>query len=143
MFDYADGQLIRRVDVSNAKAGESAGYRMAKGYFCIRVDGVQLLRHRLVWIWHYGADPGCTLDHVNNVKGDDRIENLQQLSHRDNVLKSCERRDLPPNVHHSGRSNKPYVGKFWYQGRSFEAGRHRTVEEAVAAVEAKRREVEA
>jgi hypothetical protein len=32
----------------------------------------------------------CNVDHINNIKNDNRLENLQILSHRENVIKSKE-----------------------------------------------------
>lgn len=47
--------------------------------------------HRIMWAWHYGEVPeGMVVDHIDNkheTLDDYRLENLQLLSPRDNVLK--------------------------------------------------------
>ena len=47
--------------------------------------------HRIMWAWHYGEVPeGMVVDHINNkheTLDDYRLENLQLLSPRDNVVK--------------------------------------------------------
>ena len=44
--------------------------------------------HRLVYAWFYGsAEAGYVVDHINDIKTDNRIENLQLLTPGDNVWK--------------------------------------------------------
>ena len=44
--------------------------------------------HRLVWENFVGPIPeGYVVDHINNDKKDNRLENLQLLTHKENVLK--------------------------------------------------------
>ena len=41
--------------------------------------------HRYIWTQHYGdIPPNMTIDHINGKKDDNRIENLQLLSHKQN-----------------------------------------------------------
>jgi hypothetical protein len=49
----------------------------------------QKYRHaRLVWIYHNGDIPdNLVVDHINHIRHDDRIENLQLLSYSDNCKK--------------------------------------------------------
>jgi len=53
------------------------------------------LVHRLVWETFNGEIPkGYEIDHINAVRDDNRLENLQLLSHLDNMRKAhCGRKD--------------------------------------------------
>jgi hypothetical protein len=42
----------------------------------------------VIWEMHYGpVTPGMQIDHKNNIRDDNRIENLQELTHGDNIKK--------------------------------------------------------
>lgn len=70
-----------RVDVSNIKKGRTAGtVNGARGYRQIRVDKRVVMEHRLVWLRVYGAFPKGEIDHINGDHGDNRIENLRDVS---------------------------------------------------------------
>ena len=44
--------------------------------------------HKVIWEMHYGSvTPGMEIDHKNNMPNDNRIENLQELTHGDNSKK--------------------------------------------------------
>ena len=110
IFDYVDGELIWKVARSNAtKVGQSAGGSSC-GYCRIFVLGARHMRHRLVWAWHHGSPGALEVDHINNVRGDDRIENLQLLDARANTSKD-KGRSLPTGVYERG-------GRFYAQMRA-------------------------
>jgi hypothetical protein len=51
--------------------------------------------HRIIWETFNGEIPkGMTIDHINNIPYDNRIENLQLLSRTDNTKKSVRRKSL-------------------------------------------------
>lgn len=86
-LEYRDGVLYR--------AGVAAGNINADGYCHIKLGGKTHKRHRLVWEMFKGPIPaGEEIDHINGVKGDDRIENLQLLSRRRNTMKGVIERGL-------------------------------------------------
>ena len=82
LFDYReDGALVRRVWVnSSSKVGAVAGSRRNNGYVATRVDGVERLNHRLVWLWHHGYLPEHGLDHIDRVRSNNSIENLREVT---------------------------------------------------------------
>jgi len=93
LFSYQDGQLLRD--------GKVAGSINRHGYCNIRINKKQYYRHRLVWKMLKGEDPDY-IDHINGVKGDDRIENLRSTSQRFNTSdgwKRHKRSGLPTGVH--------------------------------------------
>ena len=69
---------------------------MHKGYYQVNINGKVNSWHRLVWEHFNGPIPaGMDIDHNNetNDKTDNRIENLQLLSHKDNARCSLKRKD--------------------------------------------------
>lgn len=70
------------------------GALTAKGYLrvCMNVDGRQrhFLAHRIVWVSANGPVPvGRTIDHVNTIKTDNRLDNLEVVSSRENMRRAA------------------------------------------------------
>ena len=92
-FEYRDGAFFYTKQVSpRVQIGQSAGGPNRRGYWKIHItDPVigkklkKFKRSRLVWLWHHGAFPCGEIDHINGDKGDDRIENLRDVSRVDNM----------------------------------------------------------
>ena len=59
------------------KIGCIAGYKGSKGYIQIGYKGKEYKAHILAWILHYGLLPKYKIDHINEVKHDNRICNLR------------------------------------------------------------------
>ena len=88
LFEYRDGELIRKVRAgSRGQIGDSAGC-LSGGRVRVRVEGKYYLRYRLIWIFHHGDIPdGLQVDHIDNtgLKSDDRIENLRLANGTQNM----------------------------------------------------------
>lgn len=86
---YEDGKLYwtkkacKRVIVGDeAKAIGSVGYKV------VGFKGKQYLAHRVIWFLVKGEQPPKILDHINNDKLDNRIENLRGVTQNQNQYNS-------------------------------------------------------
>ena len=122
LFSYHRGKLYR---------GEcEAGYEEASGYRRVKVDGVLYFAHRLVWMWHHGSDPGPYLDHLNEDKSDNRIENLSPTTNSQNCAKGRRKHkksDLPAGV---ARHRNKYKAQRRVGDKLVYLGLHSTPEQA-------------
>ena len=75
----------------NAQPGMLAGNKTSKGYHKIRVElGISpVFAHRLAWYYVHGYMPDYSrmleIDHINGVKDDNRISNLREVTHLENM----------------------------------------------------------
>ena len=91
--------------------------------------------HSLVWD-AFGNKPrqGLTIDHIDADKKNNRINNLQLLTQRDNVAKSFQQRGrvLPTGVHYKPKTKK-YQTLIWINGENKSLGYFKTPREASLA----------
>jgi hypothetical protein len=85
-------------------AGKVAGnvHKKTK-YRIIKVNGENYKAHRLAWLLHYGVWPEDQIDHINNVRDDNRIENLREATHSQNSRNISSRKG----------STSKYLGVSW------------------------------
>lgn len=109
LFQYnSDGSLTRLVSRGTQKAGtKTIGKLDPSGYRRICVDSNHYLFHRIVWQWHYGDDPEF-VDHINNNRQDNRIENMSRVTKSNNT-----QHQLLPKNNTSG-----FFGVSWYKKKS-------------------------
>lgn len=100
LLDYnpETGAFTRRMSRRGAAAGSVAGSVHNRGYVQITVDGANHLAHRLAWLYVYGVWPTQDTDHINRVRNDNRIANLRDVSHRENMLNTGVRSDNTSGV---------------------------------------------
>ena len=89
-----DGELVRKVSTARrVKIGDIAGtIHHATGYRRIRVNGKQYRAHRLIWFMVHGKFPVNMLDHINGNKLDNRISNLREATHQENMQNKTKAR---------------------------------------------------
>lgn len=97
VFNYKTGALIwrnrpiahfpsvRGANQTNAKlAGKEVTCKDASGYIVCRINKQLYKAHRICWALYYDKWPTLELDHINGDVADNRIENLREVSHKEN-----------------------------------------------------------
>lgn len=85
-FNISTGKIYwRKLTGRNAvKIGDEAGSPNSKGYLQVKVLGKVYKSHRLIWFLHFGHWPKNQIDHINNIKTDNRICNLREVTNVEN-----------------------------------------------------------
>jgi len=118
-FVYRNKNLYwKKSSGPRAKINKAAGTITNRRYVMIKFLNNRYLAHRLIWVYHYGDIPeGLTVDHKDENKLNNDIENLQLLTHRINVIKS--RRLKPSYSNYTGvslsRSGKKWRARIWFE----------------------------
>lgn len=98
-YDPATGLFTCRVNRRcKAMAGTIAGSLSSTGYVHLTIDRKPYLAHRLAWFYVHGSWPADQVDHRNEIKSDNRIENLRLASKAQNMLNTRIRSDNTSGV---------------------------------------------
>lgn len=125
LFEYRDGCLFYKNDLHNSLgrktkivAGTRAGGLHPLGYRKIRVDGVMFTEHRIVWQMFNPEPCDFILDHINNKRDDNRIENLRKADRSKNSQNSFMRKDNSSGVKgvHWNNRDKRYTVSLSFDG---------------------------
>ena len=93
-----DGYFISRDGrvYSQRRNRELVVYDSNKGYLIVRANCKTCCVHRLLWETFKGPiPPGMTVNHINHDRHDNRLENLELVSNREN----CNKRSCHENIH--------------------------------------------
>lgn len=70
---------------NRVRVGDAAGSETELGYVTIMIRSRRYLAHRLAWLYIYGVWPTGDIDHMNRKAGDNRIANLRDVTHAENL----------------------------------------------------------
>jgi len=116
VLSYADSKLFWLISPSNSiKAGSEAGTLGGEGYRYVQFKGKAYREHRLVYLLVKGRLPE-SIDHINGIRHDNRIENLR----------SCTSRENNRNRKISPKNKSGVKGVYWEEERSKWCARLRT-----------------
>jgi len=120
LFEYRDGNLYNKVHRGyQAPIGAVVGSFSDKGYVLTKIKGKNLKVHRIIWEMHNGKiEGGLQVDHINEKKYDNRIENLQLLTHKQNLRRSKKAKPRPFGNKYRIKRNEDYLGLFGTVGRA-------------------------
>ena len=105
-----------------------AGATDAYGYIVIRLDKVLYKAHRLAWLYAYGVLPLQNLDHINQIKNDNRIANLREVTQSQNMQNVMGIKGISWD-----KSRKKWCARIKVMYKNIYLGRFTTKEEAIAA----------
>jgi len=110
-FEYRDGNLIWRKCKKSEHLGKPAGYLHSKHsrYWSIQINGRSYLAHRLIWFYHTGQWPTNDIDHIDQNKLNNCIENLRECTRAENMQNKSKRPEKNP---YTGVSKPNKSGKY-------------------------------
>ena len=92
LFEYRDGNLYWKAKTHPSvriEVGDKAGTTKPDGRVQVKVDGTKYYAHRIIWEILNGSIPkDMVIDHINNNPNDNRIENLQCITHTQNMQRA-------------------------------------------------------
>lgn len=84
LFDYDNGNLIRKKSIqSRSPQGSVAGCKAKYGYH-VSINYKKYKLHRIIWLWHFGFIPN-EIDHIDGNPCNNKIENLRPASRNENM----------------------------------------------------------
>ena len=97
------GLFTRNREFGGWAPGEVAGCVKLDGYRRIAIDKIQYPASHLVWFYCHGVWPKHHMDHKNNNRDDNRIENLRECNPSENLA----------NQRLSSRNKSGFKGVSW------------------------------
>ncbi len=140
LFNYDKDTGIFTWKVAKAKRikiGDIAGCLDTQGYHVLKIDGKRYKAHRMAYLYSYGVMPAFQIDHINNIRNDNRLCNLRAVTHEENQrnrLMSKNNKSGYNGVYfEKGKCLDRYRATIRHHGKSISLGSFRTFEEAVNA----------
>ena len=113
------------------------------GYVLIPIGNRLLKRSHIVYWAHHNKWPVKQLDHDNRIRTDDKINNLKEVTEREQQQNRQKKDGLPVGVYLNGfgSKSKPYIAKIWNKKSEY-LGCFATVEEASRAYQKRAEELQ-
>lgn len=136
LFYIKNDSLYYRIKPSkNVSKDKKAGTK-TRGYIKVQINGKQYHEHRIIYFLYYGNWPQA-IDHVNQIKHDNRIENLRACTITQNTWnskKSIKNTSGIKGVCWDKTTNKWKV-QIWKNGIKYHIGVYSKIEDAKTAIE--------
>ncbi len=137
IFDYDAITGVLRWRGSHSKGpitgGEIAGCLKNSGYIRIQYQRGMLLAHRVAWAIHYGEWPKGCIDHKNRNPGDNRICNLRECSHSQNMMNRTKSSNNKSGFKGVYKDKNAFRAEINVHGKRVRLGRYPTAKEASEA----------
>ena len=86
-YDKDTGIVTRNVYTSSrSKIGDVVGsFDKYHGYLRVNINHKSYRIHRIIFLWMNGDFPKHQVDHINQIRTDNRWVNLREVTHKDNL----------------------------------------------------------
>lgn len=119
------------------KCGKKAGFISEHGYSRVVINNQTYMAHRIAWLMHTGENPKGSIDHINGIKSDNRIENLRDVSNSVNQQNKRSSHGKTKTgvlgVTFYENRKKPYMAMINVKGKNKYLGFFETKEQASSA----------
>jgi len=131
LYDPITGEFRWKSARPKILPGQIAG-SMRKGYVRIKIDGASYSAHRLAWFYVTGNWPADQIDHKNNLRSDNRFENLREATNGENRANTTQknRTGFKGVKFHARLKQKPYEAQITFDKKVRSLGCFATAEEA-------------
>jgi hypothetical protein len=85
-YDPETGIFTRLKSARTRLIGKPITRKDSNGYIQAFVMGKLRMGHVMAWLIHYGSMPENQVDHINGIRDDNRICNLRQATHSQNMM---------------------------------------------------------
>ena len=99
------GAFTRLNDSPKSKKGSIVGYTNGRGWLRVKIDGKHYKLHRLAFLYMEGNFPPDEVDHINDVRSDNRWCNLRKATKSQNRVNMKSGGDSSTGY----RGVKPYL----------------------------------
>lgn len=122
--EYKDGSLYWTHPRKRSLVGKECGY-INKGYRKMKCQGRNELVHRVIWFICKGSWPldSKDIDHINQNKLDNRIENLREVSRSTNAFNNKALNVSLNGNNWRARIGQQYIGTFKTQEEALTAAK--------------------
>ena len=133
-YDAETGKIFWKLNKGASKAGNEAGWE-DRFYHRMTINRKTYHAHRIAWLLTYGSWPEDQIDHINGNGLDNRLENLRDVSHRENLRnKQIYKNNTSGTIGVSfDKSKQSYVAGIMINGKHKNLGVFKNKEEAIAA----------
>ncbi len=140
-YDEVTGDMTRLHSRGAAVAGSVVKYRWGggsnenDGYYGVRLDGHLYYCHRLAWFYVHGVWPANEIDHIDGCRTNNALANLREATpaqNRRNLGRAVNNKSGVKGVTWCKRSKSWSAGLQLF-GRRIFLGRHKKIEDAIAA----------
>lgn len=84
-YDTETGDFTWIIARPHRSIGSKAGCKTCYGYIAITIESTKYCAHRLAWLYTHGTHPIFEIDHINGNRTDNRIINLRDVTHKENM----------------------------------------------------------
>lgn len=135
-YDRETGEFTFKVRRGRMLPGARAGKIDNHGYRILSICKYFYKASRLAWLYEYGAFPENAIDHINQIRSDDRIANLRDVSNQMNSFNLGVARKNNKSGHvgvHLNARSKRYYANIQCRGKNIFLGVFLDIKDAAAA----------